>query len=262
MDMIPQDRSIWLFREQLTRAGAIDELFAIFDACLKAQGYLAMSGQFVDATIVAAPRPRNMDEEKKALKEGRIPEDWKDEPAKLAQKDRYARWALKRAKARPAGEGGKPKVEIAIPVFGYKNRVSIDRALGLIRRFAVTNAAALDGVRLPEVLDKTNTASPVWAETAYRSKANEEHMARNGCASKVHLRRANGADLTPPQAKANAARSEARSAVETVFAAQKHRFGLSVRTIGLAPAKAKIGLANLVYNLTRMIWLSGWTVPA
>jgi IS5 family transposase len=237
-------------------------VFATFDAYLKAQGYLAMSGQIVDATIVAAPRQRNTDEEKKAIKEGRIPEGWRDKPAKLAQKDRDARWTLKRAKARPAGEDGKAKVEIAIPVFGYKNHVSIDRAHGLIRRFAVTNAAAHDGARLPDVLDKTNTASPVWADTAYRSKANEAHMARNGFASKVHFRRAGGADLTPSQAKANAARCKARSAVETVFAAQKHRFGLFVRTIGVARAKAKIGLANIVYNFNRMIWLQRRTAPA
>jgi IS5 family transposase len=140
---------------------------------------------------------------------------------------------LKRAKARPAGEDGRPKVEIAIPAFGYKNHVSIDRAHGLIRRFAVTNAAAYDGARLPEVLDKTNTASPVWAGAAYRSKANEQHMARNGFASKVHFRRAKGVDLILLQAKANAARSRVRSAVETVFAAQKHRFGEDHDAAGL-----------------------------
>ncbi len=161
-DPVPDATTIWLFREQLTEAVAIEKLFGAFDAYLKAQGYLAMSGQTVNATIVAAPRQRNTDEEKKAIKEGCIPEDWKGKPAKLAQKDRDARWTSKRAKARPAGEDGKPKVEIAIPVFGYKNHVSTDRAHGLIRCFAGTNAAAHDGARLPDVLDKTNTASPVW----------------------------------------------------------------------------------------------------
>jgi len=68
--------------------------------------------------------------------------------------------------------------------------------------------------------------------------------------------------LTPPQAKANRARSNARSAAETVLAAQKHRFGQFVRTIGLARAKAKIGLANLVYDVTWTIWLTGRTAPA
>ncbi len=72
---------------------------------------------------------------------------------------------------------------------------------------------------------------------------------------KVHFRRRKGSPLTAAQAKANAARSKARSAVETVFAAQKHRFGLFVRSIGATRARAKIGLANIAYNVTRFVWL-------
>ncbi len=85
-------------------------------------------------------------------------------------------------------------------------------------------------------------------------------MGKNGFVSKVHFRRRAGVALTALQAKANAARSKVRSAVETVFAAQKHRFGLFVRTIGVARAKVKIGLANIAYNVTRFIWLK--TRPA
>jgi transposase, IS5 family len=162
---------------------------------------------------------------------------------------------LKRAKARPADDSKKAKVEIAIPVFGYKNHVSIDRAHGFVRRFAVTSAAAHDGARLPDVLDKSNTASQVWADTAYRSKPNEVLLEKNGFVLKLHIRRSKGLTLTAAQAKANAARSKVRSAIETVFAAQKHRFGLIVRTIGLARAKAKIGLSNIAYNFTRLTWL-------
>ena len=260
-DRVPDAKTIWLFREQLTRAGA---LFASFDAHLKARGHLAMSGQIVDASIVAAPRQRNTEAEKTAIKEGRIPEDWASQPNKLAQKDRDARWTLKRAKARPRSEDGitKPRVEIAIPVFGYKNHVSIDRAHGFVRRFTVTDAAAYDGGQLTSLLDKDNTASTVWADTAYRSKRNERHLARSGFFSKVHFRRKPGFDLTSSQAKANVARSKVRSAVEAVFAAQKHRFGLFVRTIGLARATVKIGLANLTYNMRRLVWIEQCKAPA
>ena len=31
--------------------------------------------------------------------------------------------------------------------------------------------------------------------------------------------------------------------------------GLMVRTIGIARAKVKIGLANLAYNMRRFVWL-------
>jgi IS5 family transposase len=260
---VPDAKTVWLFREQLTRAGAIEGLFATFDAALKAEGYLAMSGQIVDASIVVCPKQRNTDAEQQAIKAGHIPEGWQDQPKRLAQKDRDARWTLKRARTKATTETTrKRRVEIAIPVFGYKNHVSIDRAYGFVRRFAVTNAAAYDGAQLGAVLDKSNTASPVWADTAYRSKANEALLEKNGFVSKVHFRRRPGFGLTPVQRRANRARSRVRSAIETVFAAQKRRFGLIVRTIGIARATTKIGLANLTYNMRRLIWWETRIHPA
>ena len=46
------------------------------------------------------------------------------------------------------------------------------------------------------------------------------------------------------------------SAVEHVFAAEKRRLHLVIRTIGQARATAKITLANLAYNFTRLAWLT------
>jgi metal-dependent hydrolase (beta-lactamase superfamily II) len=63
---VPDAKTIWLFREQLTRAEAISELFATFEAHLKARGHLAMSGQIIDASIIAAPRQRNGEAEKRS----------------------------------------------------------------------------------------------------------------------------------------------------------------------------------------------------
>jgi len=132
-DGVPDANTIWTFREALKKAGAIDALFRRFDEALRSEGFLAMSGQIVDATIVAAPKQRNMIEEKKAIKAGRIPDDWKDKRAKLAQKDRDARWTVKSTKAKPREDGSVPAVDLAIAAFSYKNHVSIDRGFGLIR---------------------------------------------------------------------------------------------------------------------------------
>ncbi len=44
-DRVPNARTIWLFREKLTTAGAIKRLFEQFDAMLRQAGYIAMSGQ-------------------------------------------------------------------------------------------------------------------------------------------------------------------------------------------------------------------------
>ena len=62
-------------------------------------------------------------------------------------------------------------------------------------------------------------------------------------------------------ARANGAKSKVRSAVEHVFAHQKGLMGLIIRTIGLARAREKIGLANLAYNMRRFVWLQGRSAP-
>jgi hypothetical protein len=222
---------------------------------LRASGFLAMSGQIVDATIFAAAKQRNTQEEKNAIRDGRIPEGWKDKPAKLAQKDRDARWTIKYTKAK-LEEDAAPHVDLAIPAFGYKNHIAIDRAHGLIRKWTATHAAAHDGARLEEVLDRANTASEVWADTAYRSAKNEVMLARWGFVSRIHRRKPKGKPMPERTRISNARKSRVRSAVEHVFAHQKRLLGLTIRTIGLARARVKIGLANLAYNIRRFIWLT------
>jgi len=56
--------------------------------------------------------------------------------------------------------------------------------------------------------------------------------------------------------RANGAKSKVRVLVEHVFARQKGPMGLVVRTIGIARATLKIGLANVVYNMSRAVWLT------
>lgn len=255
-DRVPDARTIWLFREKLTRAGAVKALFDRFDASLRAAGYIAMSGQIVDASLISAPKQRNTQEEKQVIKEGRIPEEWAKKPAKLSHKDRDARWTVKFTKAKERTDGTKPPVDIAIPAFGYKNHVAIDKEFGLIRTWLATDAAAYDGARLREgLLDKTNTASAVWADTAYRSAANEAFMSKNGFVSKVHRKKPKGRPMPDITRRANALKSKVRSHVEHVFAVQKDRMDLFIRTIGIARATTKIGMANLVYNIKRTLFL-------
>ena len=97
-DRVPYAKTIWLFREDLAEAGAIKNLFLRFNKYLAKAGYLALGGQIVDTTIAAAPKQRNTEEEKAAIKAGEVPEAWKDKPAKLRRKDRDARWTVKFSK--------------------------------------------------------------------------------------------------------------------------------------------------------------------
>ena len=261
-DRVPDAKTIWLFREQLVRAGAMEKLFARFDETLHGAGYLAMGGQIIDATVVQAPRQKMTDEEKVVVRGGGTPSGWSK--AKRRQKDVDARWTIKRGrfKRTEANEMNAAGVEIAVPVFGYKSHAGIDRRHRFIRKWTVTSAAAHDSRPFEGLLDRKNTASTVWADTAYRSRRNETAMAKRGLVSKVHFRKPKGKPLPTRHARANAARSAVRSAIEHVFAGQKHRMKLFVRTIGLARAKVKIGMANLTYNFIRLAWRKTRNAPA
>jgi IS5 family transposase len=61
--------------------------------------------------------------------------------------------------------------------------------------------------------------------------------------------------MSPTRRRANALKSKIRSHVKQVFAVQKHKMALFVRTVGVTRATGKIGIANLVYNMRRLILL-------
>jgi IS5 family transposase len=102
------------------------------------------------------------------------------------------------SKAKVAEDGKTKQRDTAVPAFGYKNHASIDRRHGFIRGWNVTSASAYDGAQLhSNVLNRGNTGTTVWADTAYRSKTNEEWLEKNGYVSDIHHPSANRAPGTP-----------------------------------------------------------------
>ena len=72
--------------------------------------------------------------------------------------------------------------------------------------------------------------------------------------SRIHRRKPTGKPMPKNIAKGNAAKSTTHAVVEHVFAHQKNRFGLFIRTIGIARAEAKLILASMAYNFNRLIF--------
>lgn len=149
---------------------------------------------------------------------------------------------------------GTPLPQIALPMFGYKSHISIDRRFGFIRGSAVTSASDADGRQLKHVVCKDNTVSQVWAYRAYRSRKNEKWLTNNMLASRINRRKPANRPMPTAMSRANAKKSAIRSAVEHVFAHQKNRYGLFILTIGMARAEAKLTLANMAYNFDRLIF--------
>lgn len=241
-DRVPDATTIWLYREQLVEAAAIKELFAAFNGYLENQGWLAMGGQMIDASIVPVPRQRNRREENAAIKVGETPEGWEDKPARRRQKDTDARWTKKHGKSH----------------YGYKNHLNVDRRYKLIRRYHVTDASVHDSQALDDILDEANTASDVWADSAYRSAETEAKLAARGLRSRIHRKAHRNRPLSKREQQGNTTRSKIRARVEHVFGAQANDMGGTlVRSIGIARARARIGLKNLAYNMRRMVHLDG-----
>ena len=237
---VPDAKTVWLYREHLAQAGAVEELFADFDRHLRERGYCAMGGQIIDASIVPAPRQRNKKDENEQIKAGKTPGDWADKPAKARQKDTDARWTKKNGKSH----------------YGYKNHINVDRRHKLVRRYDVTSASVHDSQVVDDILDDNNTASGVWADSAYRSAEIEAKLAQKGLKSRIHRKARRGKPLGKHEKRGNTSRSRVRSRVEHVFGSQHNDMGGTlVRCIGMARAKARVGLKNLTYNMRRLTLL-------
>lgn len=233
-DLVPDAKTIWLFREELREAGAIERLFGRFDRHLRDNGFSARKGQIIDASIVSAPVQRNTRQENEAIKEGLVPDGWSEE--KLRQKDTDARWTKK---------GGRS-------FFGYKNHMSVDVKHKLIRGYEVTDASVHDSRVFEELLDENNMSRDVWADAAYRSEDAVESLEADGYREHIQRKGVRDKELTEWEKQGNRTRARTRSRIEHVFGVQAKRAGsLIVRTIGIWRARAKIGLRNMAYNLDR-----------
>lgn len=87
-EKVPDAKTIWLFKDMLTKAGGIDQLFAQFNRMLEERGIITHKGTIIDATFIDAPRQRKRRDENQQIKNGEIPEEWQQNPHKMAQKIR------------------------------------------------------------------------------------------------------------------------------------------------------------------------------
>jgi len=240
-DKVPDAKTIWAFREALTRAEVAEELFELFNQQLEAQGIITHTGTIVDATFVDAPRQRNTREENESIKGGEIPEEWKaDDPKakhKLAQKDTDARWAKKGNETH----------------YGYKDHAKADADSKIITDYEVTAANVHDSQEFSDFIDETDQV--VYADSAYASAEIADKLPAS-VDNQIHERAYRGHPLTPEQKERNRQKSKIRARIEHVFGfITGSMHGITIRTIGMKRAKFNIGLTNLIYNMCRYSFL-------
>lgn len=80
-------------------------------------------------------------------------------------------------------------------------------------------------------------------------------MDKNAFVSRIHRKKPPGRPMPEATRHATNLKSRVCSPVEHVFAEWKNRMGLFIRAVSIARAITKIGFANILYNIKRLMFL-------
>ena len=239
-DKVPDAKTIWLFRENLTRTDTIQKLFDKFDEMLATQNIITHTGTMVDATFIDAPRQRNTREENKKMKEGETPEEWlvKTQKAKHKKTQKDVDASVTKGKERH---------------YGYKNHAKVDADSKMILDYAVTDASVHDSNEFVEFFNETDRVA--YADSAYTSAKISASLPKH-VEQRIHEKGYRNHPLTASQKATNRVKSKVRVRIEHVFGFMTNSMhGLHLHSLGMKRAKNNIGFINLVYNLFRYAFL-------
>ena len=235
-DKVPDEKTVWAFRERLTNEGLVESIFSQFTKHLESKGLIMNEGKMVDASFTIAPRQRNTREENKKIKEGNGDELWDDKPNKKKHKDIDARWTKKNGET----------------FFGYKNHAKVDTKSKFIDNYEVTDASVHDSQPLDKLLTEDDAGQDFHADSAYTGEDQEKVISKYEMNNQVHEKGYRNKPLTDEQKASNKQKSKTRARVEHVFGFMEQSMnGLIVRSVGITRATGIIGLINLTYNLFR-----------
>ena len=235
-DKVPDEKTVWAFREALTQTGLVEDLFEQFKNHLEDKDLIFNEGQLIDASFTIAPRQRNTREENKKIKNGEGGDLWNDKPHKKRHKDIDARWTKKNGET----------------FYGYKNHAKVDNKGKFINKYAVSDASVHDSQAIEGLLDENDKGQDLHADSAYTGKEQDKIIAKYEMNNKVHEKGYKNKPLTKQQKKSNNEKSKTRARVEHVFGFMEQSMnGLIVRSVGITRASGIIGLINLTYNLFR-----------
>jgi len=233
-DKVPDQNTIWTFREQLKKKDVVKKLFDRFVKELRKGNFIVNKGRIIDASIIEVPIQRNTLEENEGIKEGKVPKKWRKK--KRSHKDVEARWTRKNNEN----------------FYGYKNHIKGDANKKFVVDYRVSTASVHDSVTGKELLSKKDEGQALYGDGAYPGEQFDKAVEKVGMINKLHQKGHRNHPLTHKQKEKNKKKSKVRARIEHVFGfMHQSTGGLIIRTIGIARAKVKIGLMNLTYNLFR-----------
>ena len=186
-DKVPDEKTVWSFRERVTKTGLVEELFEQFTSFLEAQELLFNEGQMIDASFTVAPRQRNTREENKKIKKGEGDDLWNDKLNKKKHKDIDARWTKKNGET----------------FYGYKNHAKVDTKSKFINTYTVTDASVHDSQTLDNLLTEKDKDQDLYADSAYTGEEQDKIIEKYEMKNKVHEKGYRNRPLTDEQKASN-----------------------------------------------------------
>lgn len=254
-DDVPDHSVLSRFRSELSRKGAFDELLSLLNQQLKAKGVMVAKGKAkVDATLTDSPR------RPKGKKSYRVAQDREEDDRSESDKtqehqthrliaeeqpsvDHQGRWVKKRGKLH----------------YGYKQHIAVDDD-GMIEGVHTTAANEHDSKGLDATLSKVpkEKKQEVLADKGYKSKANDEVVAKHQSKNRIQDKAYRNKPLTSWQKKRNKLISKQRYKVERTFGSMKKWFKTGTcHYIGLEKTHAQHVLEAIAHNLKRspgLVW--------
>ena len=235
-DKVPDEKTVWDFRNRLIEKGLEKDLFEKFTTLLETHGLIAHEGKIIDASFIEAPRQRNSREKNKEIKAGKTPGEWDKQPNKKRQKDVDARWTKKNNQTH----------------FGYKDHAKVDNKHKFIDTYTTTDASVHDSQTLDDLLTEKDEGQDLWADSAYTGEEQENTIRKYKVNNKVHEKGYKNRPLTQAQKESNKEKSKTRARVEHVFGFMEQSMNkLYINSVGIKRAMGFVGLVNLTYNLFR-----------
>lgn len=239
-DLIPDAKTIWFFRDRMEKEKMLKVLFEKLNYWLQKQGKIIKEGSSIDGTLIDAPIQRNTREENKTIRKGDVPEDWKDKPQKMAQKDTDADWKMKNGKS----------------YYGYANHIVMDNKSKLITDFEVTKASVHDSQPAVDLIYRMAPNQELYADSAYHSEEIRTALNEKKINGQIIRKKKKGSERTEEDQSYNKIVSKTRARVEHVFADIKSFGGDAVRAIGIRRAEIQIALSVITYNIRRYCYLA------
>jgi IS5 family transposase len=215
-DRVPDETTLVNFRKRLREHGLHEQLLALVNRQLQAQGLILKTCTLVDATLLQAARRA---------------------PAKSDNcgGDGDAGYTVK---------GGQPH-------YGYKAHVAVDETHTLIRQVTLSAANVHDSQEFETVVQ--GDEEMVVADKAYWSRERSEWCGQHGVANGILRKPSRGQKLRPATVRANRLLSSIRCKIEKVFGWWKRSAGYRrVRYVGREPNRLELEFKCICWNLKRL----------